>query len=400
VRLAFLGADDVTVAIVAAANRTGHSVVLASEIGLRASALKEILPELPLADDWEMLLDTSVLDAVIVAADQPALRIDQLRRLTQLSIPTLISHPLSLSMLDCYELDMIRRETVAIMLPYLPARWHPLAAQVRSAVLALGDSQIGAIEQVQFERFLVDRDRETVLRQFARDADLMQFVAGDATKLHALGSATADSAYSTLNVQMTCLHGLVCRWSVAQAAGETGGRLTAVGARGKVVLRLSEHLDEWEAQWQTPTESAPRTGSLWDPAAIALEHLDAAIASGVTPEPTWSQASRTVELAETISTSLARGRTIDLHVEEFTDIGTFKGTMASLGCGLLMAGVFLAVVALMVRTLAVQAGWQRLVDILDFWPYVLLGMLAIYLVLQIFVLIGKPKPKDTLKRPE
>src|SRR5262245_7520659 len=107
-------------AIAAATSRTGHSVVSASEIGPPLAALKELLPNLPVTDDWEQLLDAGALDAVVVAADQPALRIEQLRRLTQLSIPTLVSHPLSLSMLDCYEVDMIRRETGAIMLPYLP----------------------------------------------------------------------------------------------------------------------------------------------------------------------------------------------------------------------------------------------------------------------------------------
>ncbi len=85
-----------------------------------------------------------------------------------------------------------------------------------------------------------------------------------------------------------------------------------------------------------------------------------------------------------------RGRTIDLHREEFTDIGTFKGTMASLGCGLLMAGLALVVFVAMFRVLAVQAGWNGVVQILDFWPYLLLAVLGIFLVLQLLVLIGKP----------
>ncbi len=123
--------------------------------------------------------------------------------------------------------------------------------------------------------------------------------------------------------------------------------------------------------------------------AVALEKLAAARA-GQEVDPTWAEAARTVELAETIDTSLARGRTIDLHREEFTDIGTFKGTMASLGCGLLMAGLALVVFVAMVRVLAVQAGWNGVVQILDFWPYLLLAVLGIFLVLQLLVLIGKP----------
>ncbi len=64
--------------------------------------------------------------------------------------------------------------------------------------------------------------------------------------------------------------------------------------------------------------------------------------------------------------------------------------MASLGCGLLIAGLVLVVLVAMVRVLAVQAGWNGLVQILDFWPYFLLAVLGIFLVLQSLVLIGKP----------
>ena len=63
--------------------------------------------------------------------------------------------------------------------------------------------------------------------------------------------------------------------------------------------------------------------------------------------------------------------------------------MASLGCGLLIAGLALVVFVAMARMLAVQAGWNGLVQILDFWPYLLLAVLGIYLVLQLLVLIGK-----------
>ena len=70
--------------------------------------------------------------------------------------------------------------------------------------------------------------------------------------------------------------------------------------------------------------------------------------------------SRTVELAETIDTSLARGRTIDLHREDFTDIGTFKGTMTSLGCGLLMVGLALTVFVAVAGGVAAQMGWNQL----------------------------------------
>ena len=40
-------------------------------------------------------------------------------------MPLLVAHPVLNSMLACYEIDMIRRESRCIVLPYLPARLDP-----------------------------------------------------------------------------------------------------------------------------------------------------------------------------------------------------------------------------------------------------------------------------------
>jgi hypothetical protein len=123
-------------------------------------------------------------------------------------------------------------------------------------------------------------------------------------------------------------------------------------------------------------------------AGLALDQLATAL-DGVAIQPDWTEAARTVELAETIDRSLARGRTIDLHNEEFSDIGTFKGTMASIGCGLLLVGLLIIVLAAIVRTLAVEFGFKKLANALSIWPYVLLAVLGVYLLLQFLVFVGK-----------
>ncbi len=134
-RIALLGADDVTLAVAAAAVRIGRDqIVQAADVEGRAAELAKLIPGLRIDDDWERLLDSSAIDAVIVAADQPAVRVEQLRRLIQIGMPTLVSHPISLSMLECYELEMIRRETGCAVVPYLPARWHPAPTELQRLV--------------------------------------------------------------------------------------------------------------------------------------------------------------------------------------------------------------------------------------------------------------------------
>jgi predicted dehydrogenase len=308
-------------------------------------------------------------------------------------MPVVVSHPVSLSMLEAYELDMIRNETHSIVLPYLPGRWHPAAAEIGAMVADPSTSPIGNVEQIIFERYTQKRDREDVLKQFSRDVDLLQFIAGDANKLHALGSTSGGSPYGNLTVQTTSETGSVCRWTVSPAHDFVGGKLTLIGAAGRAVLRIPEGSDQWSLEIQTSGPSTPKNFSGWDSATAALRLLSAAM-DGQTTEPTWTEAARTVELAETIDRSLKRGRTIDLHHEEFTDIGTFKGTMTSVGCAILMCGLVLVVCVAVAHLVAVQAGWNLLADWLGYWPYLLLGVIGFYLLLQPLALLGKPREPE------
>ena len=181
-KLAFLGADDATLAIAARAlEEGGHRLIPLSEQDfsgrtLQSSArLRALLPAGGGEIGWETLLHGHAADAVVVArgADQE-LRADQLRKLVQAAVPLLIAHPVVDSMLVYYELDMIRRESGCIMLADLPWRWHPAVAQLAVWIADERSSPIGAVGQAVFERTLRRRDRPSVLAQFARDVDLIR----------------------------------------------------------------------------------------------------------------------------------------------------------------------------------------------------------------------------------
>ncbi len=396
-KLALLGIDEAIVSLAKAAMRTGHDqIVMVDALADRAREISAIAPNAKLVADWEAMLDTTQVDAVLIAADQSTMRIEQLRRLIQAGIPVLVAHPVSLSMLECYELEMIRGETQSVVLPYLPARWHPAVADICVMVDEAAASVIGSVEQVIFERFMADRSRQAVLEQFARDADLLQFIAGDATKLHALGSATGGALagpYPNLGVQVTSGNGLVCRWNVAPVEERPCGQLILVGAKGKAILSMPDDHTPWRLTTRTTRESTADDFPEWDPAATALEKF-AVARDGNEVDPSWSEAARTVELAETIDMSLKRGRTIDLHHEEFSDIGTFKGTMASTGCALLLAGLFLVVLVAIADVIAAQAGWNQLAGVLHQWPFLLLGVFGSFLLLQLLLLVGKPRQQS------
>jgi hypothetical protein len=46
-------------------------------------------------------------------------------------------------------------------------------------------------------------------------------------------------------------------------------------------------------------------------------------------------------------------------------------------------------VVALIHTLAAQAGWNRLARMLDGWPYLVLVVLGIFLLLQLLVFVGK-----------
>jgi predicted dehydrogenase len=395
-QLALLGVDDQTLALAAAvAHSPEDQIAMIDALAHRAAEAAAISPRARLVDDWNAMLDSQHVNAVAVAADEPLARVDQLRRLIQLRMPVLVSHPVSLSMLDCFELEMIREETKCVVLAYLPPRWHPAAAELAAILDGGKSSPIASSEQITFERFLPRRERQDVLQQFARDADFIQFIAGPATRLHALGSAAAGRAdpYANLAVQMTCSDGLVCRWTVAPVEAEAGGRMTLIGSRGKAILWMPQADNAWRLELRTAAVASAQDYPEWNAPQAALEMLSLAVESEEA-ESNWSDAARTVELADAIDRSLAKGRTIDLHHEEFSDVGTFKGTMASTGCGLLVVGLILVVFVALVHTLAAQAGWNRLARMLDGWPYLMLVVFGIFLLLQLLVFVGKSRPHE------
>jgi myo-inositol 2-dehydrogenase/D-chiro-inositol 1-dehydrogenase len=180
---------------------------------------------------------------------------------------------------------------------------------------------------------------------------------------------------------------------VAPVETEASGRVTLVGSCGKAILWMPQADDAWRLELRAATGTSTQDYPQWNAPEAALEMLSLAVANEEVGS-NWNDAARTVELADAIDRSLAKGRTIDLHQEEFSDVGTFKGTMASAGCGLLVVGLILVVVVALVHTLAAQAGWNRLARMLDGWPYLMLVVFGIFLLLQLLVFVGKSRPNQ------
>jgi predicted dehydrogenase len=380
-RLGFLGTDERMAAVAAAAAARGD----------------ELLPERAAPGGWEAFLDPAACDAVLVAptGDDPG-RAEAVRMLVQAGRPLVVAQPLELSMLWAWELEMIRRDAGGPLVPVLPERRHPFVLRLREVIEAAlaGSGPAGAVESLVLERRQADRSRAAVLASLSRDADLVRVLAGEPGRLSALGAAADADTWNSLTVGFSGPTNLPVRWEVA--GGPPGLELSLRCAEGIVVVGIPA---DWAEPWTWSGPAQPEGPVAFDAAREPLAALDAACGrdgtaaeSGGVPPATWADAARAIELADTVPRSLAKGRGIDLHQEEFSELNTFRGTMASLGCGIILAALLLVVLATLVGGIAHEFDWNLGGRLAGAWPAVALTVLGGFLVLQLLpLLVARPR---------
>jgi hypothetical protein len=240
-----------------------------------------------------------------------------------------------------------------------------------------GEADLGAVEQVVWERPLETRTQAHVLWHFARDVELLTLVAGRLNRLGALGSPDQQATYSGLSVQLLGDREVPVRWQVGPIENNTNARLVLIAQRGKRTITFSAAGDALEQTvvyaGETQTVALPPV----DAASQAIQRL----VRGVTDPSggsTWSRALTAMELADTIEISLRRGRMIEVHQQQLTEALAFKGTMSALGCGvLLVLPPLLLFCGWAAELLGLPLHWTK------FWPYPLLGLLGLFLLAQL-----------------
>lgn len=341
------------------------------------------------------LLDPANCDAVLVGSDGwDTARAEAVRMLVQTGRPLLVSQPLEQSMLWAWELEMIRQDAGGPIVPLLPERLHPFLLRLRRILEAsvAGGGPLGGLESVVLDRRQADRRRGAVLATLARDADLIRTLVGEPARVSALGAAADDLVWNSLTVGFTAPASVPVRWQIA-GGGEPLLRISLLCSGGTVEVEIP---DDWSQSWRWLQPGVTVESPQFDPGGAILGVLDAALgrdavppASGedAVPPASWADASRAIELADTVPRSLARGRGIDLHQEEFSELGTFRGTMASLGCGIILAALLLVVMATLVGGIANEFGWDFGGRLAGTWPIVALVVLGGFLVLQFLPLL-------------
>ncbi len=411
-KLAVIGADEETLNLLQwAVQHGGHELVAAYDSDALGQQLGAITSQLPLSDSWEELFLASVADAVLIghggkeaagraSIDPAERRADQLRKLVQAAVPMIVVCPACESIVG-FEIDMIRRDTRALIMPYVPGASHPAVRRMEEIVASGETSLLGPVEQISLERQQVDRSREAVLIQLARDVTLLRRLVGTIQTVSASGPPAMVGrdplgpkpkklpSLANLSVHLGGDEGLIARWLVGPATGKNHARLSVIGQRDRAVLEMPTSGD-----WKLTIGDQQEMASSQEPYHEAAELFSAfahALEGIQRDDSAWLAACRDQEAAEAVDRSLARGRTIELFNEEHTEEESFKGVMAMGGCLLLTMALGVLFLAVIVEGLRLP---MRTWTLWRLWPFYLLVPIVAFLLLQLLQVVVKCEERD------
>jgi hypothetical protein len=407
-KFALLGVDeDVWRLAQSLAARDEHELAAIFEPGNYARELFRLAPHAETSAAWDTLALEGVVDAVIIGRGAPVeTRIEQLKVIVQALVPVVALHP-ACEYIVGYELEMIRADVGGTLVPYYPGMLHPLLRELPQLVGSLAPRDharespfsLGSIAHLAFERSLAVRERDAVLAQLARDADMIRQVLGPIKQVSAMGNLP-DHGPVQLSVQMTTTSGILARWSLEPVVEQPRGLLTLTGSEGKAICQLPP-----DAPWHlkiTGPVALERVYDQFDEPALLCEQLAATLGAAREFSPAWLEVCRAAEIAETTPRCIRRGKTIELFNEELTEASAFKGVMAVGGCLFLMLGLLVLFIVAMVEGVGIPAHrfglWAN-------WPVYLFAAFFGFLLLQLLQVFArgnaaKRKPPTDKPPPE
>lgn len=314
------------------------------------------LPALPSTDDLDAALASRGVEAVVVGG-WPELRSEGLRRAAADGLAILALHPPGPNADPYYQVALSRQETGAVVVPDLPLRLHPGLVHLEKA---LGDGRLGAFRSLRLEATFApgSPDADLLGRALPRVLDAVRGLLGEVEAVTAAGTPPGERPADRLTVHLRGPAGRAGEVRLEVAPGPSNARWVVSGADATITLEHDpellgpSRLIQRSASGDAPTIELPA----WDPKAAVLSVLSDSVAGRSRP-PDLLDGTRALEVAEAAARSLRRGRTVDLHYEEISEVGSFKAFMTSLGCALLLGAPVLYTVSRV--GLAFGLDWMR-----------------------------------------
>jgi predicted dehydrogenase len=344
----------------------------------------EEFPGVPRPSDFEDALAMAEVRAVVVGGDLEA-RGESLRRVAAAGLPAICLHPPGDDAEAYYQVALSREETGAIVVPDLPTRLHPALESLRRAIHG---RELGVFRGLRIEWSAEPGEGDLARHILPRLVDAVRALIGEVEAVTAAGDPPGPRPTEGLTVH---LRGPDARR--AEVRIETGpsapARLVVTGAEGSLLLEYEPTLEGPARLIHRTTGSGESLTTLepWDPHDAILSVLVAAIEHRERDvHPDLIDGTRAMELSEATVRSLRRGRTVDLHYEEISEAGTFKGVMTSIGCVILLTVLVALPVALIGPALGIP--WTIYI------AYAIPPVLILFILLQMLRFAVRNPMKD------
>jgi predicted dehydrogenase len=327
----------------------GHDVVLAVVLTPSAAAVLRGRTGIQLTNRWEDLLLARQIDAVIVGGRDPEV-LNAAKQLATAGQPMLfLPNPMQGSTF-LYELNLIRDENRVKLCPAMTHRRDKAMIRLRQLI---DTRALGTTRQLQFERKVFVESTATKLSQETVDAallgdlDVLRWLGGNYDQVAAIRTGAAEGAVC---MQMVTLGGrglAEATWHIQSTDSTEVCRLTIHSDTGRTVIERASETSEWIL---TAVTGETTVGSRATAVRQLLDEFGESLASDIVPIE-WSDLVQVFETLDATQRSVNRRRTIELHFEPMSERSTFKTQMTAMGCGVLVATLFLMLIYLAIASL-------------------------------------------------
>lgn len=425
IKLALLGDDARAFAQLKSlleSTREGRRIELTSTSPHASSALRATGVAVPEKEDSAGPVSC---DAVLVAGDDAA-TLEAARNFAAAGKPLLVVPVAGQTTAFAYELTLLQTDNATLFLPLFAWRTHP---QIQSLRTLIQSRTLGQVQHLEIERRVVPTPlggrlpvRE-ISNDFLEDVDLLRLLLGEIASVTATRVGNATEGVWSQSVTLSSRTGVPATWSVTTDAEKNSWRLAITATGGRVVLESAGDSPSLSCKatglpQQIPTLTpAAGAGGVWGLAFLGLLNSDTRSGAAIqkTTIADWVDFTRAFEVLEGIDRSLRRRRTIDLEFEVPSERSQFKTHMTATGCSLLILTLIAVVAFLLGAQLlgispssessksAKGQSKQNLTDVDEVKEQgptlktviaviVIFLPLGIFLALQIFYFIARPRP--------
>lgn len=322
----------------------GHRLTHAVRVTFQTDQLLHGRTGITFVEHWEDLLSANDVDLVLIGGTDPQI-LEGAKQLASAGVPLLMIPHAEHGSTFVYELGLIHDDNHVALYPLF---WHRFDDAVIELKSQLAAGNLGSVPFLQLQRTLHRPTSNTPISQrdvdaeLLADTDLLRWLMGNYNQITGLRTAASDQGVLIQSVVFAGRELPEANWSIAPIEGPGEWCLTIRGEAGTAELRRDETAMRWNltiGDRIIQGEHAKTANRVLTTIATTISRQEGTQTEANGQE--WSDVTQCFETVEATQRSVTRRRTIELHFEPMSERAIFKTQMTAIGCGLLVATLFL-----------------------------------------------------------